>query len=73
MNRNYDGCRRVFIISKPVNGKRKQTYWHTALRLNYFADIYSIMYRYKHFKHGIKVWLVYLLDLCSLDVTFEVQ
>jgi hypothetical protein len=20
----------------------------------------------KHFKHGFKVWLVYLLDLCSL-------
>ena len=24
MNRNYDGCKRVFIISKPVNGKRKR-------------------------------------------------
>jgi hypothetical protein len=32
--------------------------------VNYFADIYSIMYRYKHFKHDFKVGLVYLLELC---------
>jgi hypothetical protein len=30
------------------------------------GDIYSIMYRHKHFKHGFKAWLVYLVDLCSL-------
>jgi hypothetical protein len=24
------------------------------------------MYRHKHFKYSFKVWLVYLLDLCSL-------
>jgi hypothetical protein len=34
--------------------------------VNYFVDIYIIMQRRKHFKNGFKVWLKYLLDLCSL-------
>ena len=42
------------VIEELVLCTCKLHFWH------------SIMYRHKHFKYGFKVWLVFLLDLCSL-------
>jgi hypothetical protein len=56
MNRNYDGCKRVFIISKPVNGKRKQT-----LKQNFYLLCLHI--------HVHKIIELQMSHLTSKDLT----
>jgi len=77
MEQNNNGrgqTKRTIIIAhsqihKCWQSQNTRQTWRSA-PVNYLADIYGIMYRHKHFKYGLTVWLVYVSLFVS--VTFEV-